>query len=421
MELSVSAETLLRIFAFLLYAPIVLISYWKLVPRLSLTGKRIASGFLVAQVLAIAVAVDIRPSSSFEEWLWHLNNEWNIPNVLASTQLAAAGGAALMTARLAKARPNWRRLYLVGIGLLFLYIGLDEFFAWNSLANDIWKEPYKLIGAAVVVATAAVTARSPRRTWIWHLCLLTGLAVMALGGFAVDDFRPVRGNLAFLRLDGHLPIQFIDEMMEFLGGWLTLTAMLGQFSAAAPMPNSRVRHSLYALPAFWILFLFSQSGAIGFRTANNDRSAAAIAFESGVHLHGFQYESHHEPARLQLYLSCRQWDFNGLGYSVDLVDPISGEPIASQSRQATTKLEFKPGPGYIPIYRQWAALEIPPQAATNRTFWIVLRLWYEQDGERVHQRVLDSDHPLLDDTQVVLGELRSLADSPSSPQFAVVQ
>ena len=265
----------------------------------------------------------------------------------------------------------------------------------------------------MATATAAVAARSPRRTWIWHLCLLTGLAVMVLGGFVVDDFRPVRGNLAFMRLDRNLPIQFIDEMMEFLGGWLTLTAMLGHFSAAAPMPSPRVRRFLYALPAFWILFLFSQSGAIDFRTVYRSTSSISAAFESGVHLHGFQYESHHEPARLQLYLSQWQWDFNGLGYSVDLVDPTSGESVASQSRQATTKLQFIPGPGYIPIYRQWAALEIPPQAAANRAFWVTLTVWREKNGEYVHQRIITSDHPLLDDTQVVLGELRSLAFSPA--------
>ena len=52
-------------------------------------------------------------------------------------------------------------------------------------------------------------------------------------------------------------------------------------------------------------------------------------------------------------------------------------------------------------------MEIPPQAAPNRALYAVLKVWREKDGEYVHQRIIDSDHPLLDDTQVVLGELRS--------------
>ena len=54
-EIVVSAEALTNAFIFLLYAPVVLISYWKIIPRLSPTAKRIASGFLAAQVLVIAL------------------------------------------------------------------------------------------------------------------------------------------------------------------------------------------------------------------------------------------------------------------------------------------------------------------------------------------------------------------------------
>ena len=126
-ELLASAETLTRIFVFLLYA-LSLISYWRLMPCLSPISKRLASVMLAAQILVIVVALEIRPVSESEDWLWNLGREWNIPSTLASTQLALVGGVALITAWLAKAQSAWRRLYLVGIGLVFLFFARDEYF-----------------------------------------------------------------------------------------------------------------------------------------------------------------------------------------------------------------------------------------------------------------------------------------------------
>lgn len=141
-EIAVSAEALTRAFIFLLYAPVVLISYWKLIPRLSPTAKRIASGFLATQVLVIAISLEIQPSSQFERWLWDMEREWNIPSILASTQLALAGCVALTTAWFIRARSAWQCLYLLGVGLVFLYLGMDEFFSWKDFMN--WEDLYKL-------------------------------------------------------------------------------------------------------------------------------------------------------------------------------------------------------------------------------------------------------------------------------------
>ena len=61
-ELVMSAGELNRIFVFLLYFPVCLFSFWLLVPRLSSTSKRLAIGMLLAQVLVILVALEIRPN-----------------------------------------------------------------------------------------------------------------------------------------------------------------------------------------------------------------------------------------------------------------------------------------------------------------------------------------------------------------------
>ena len=409
-ELIISAETLTRIFVVLLYAPIVLISYWKLMPRLSPTTKRIASGFLAAQVLVIAVSLETpRPASIYERWLWHLYWEWNIPSILASTQLALVGGVALTTAWFIRARSHLAMLYLLGAGLVFLYLGIDEFFAWKDFMRNLyWEAPYKLAGAAIMTATITIAIRSAKHMRIWHLCLLMGLALAAMGGLVVDDNYPgICGHLEFLHIDGcsQYLIDILEESLEFLGIWLALAAMLGHFSEVSPAV--RVQRSLYALPALWILLLSQSAAILPIRvTLVANAQPAAVEFETDVHLYGFHIRSEYPLPRISIYLSPSRWDFNGLGYSVHLVDPISGESVASRHERTDRRLGYWVfGSDYAPLYRQRMELEIPPQAPANGVFWIVLTVWREKRGEFVRQKVLASDLQLLDDTQVILGEL----------------
>ena len=421
-EFVVSTEALIRIFVFLLYVPVCLFSYWRLIPRLSSISKQIASGFLAAQVVVIVLSIEIQPSSSFEWWLWRMDQEWNIPATLASTQLVMVGGVALMTAWLARARPAWQRLYLVSIGLLFLYLARDEYTTLHEFIPN-WINLYAALGATVVVATLVVALRSPRRTWIWHLWLLSGLAMSASGALVLDGAFQVKcGGLGFLRFDECLSGFFLEEPLEFLGIWLVLVAMLGQFSDVSPSPAVRVRRALYVLPVLWILLL-SQSTTVLPIARQQVRNAqpASVQFESDVHLHGFRIERKKKNdyvLHLHLYLSPKRWDFNGLGYSIHLVDQVSGDSIVRREKYANRRLEFLLGPGYVPVYRQWLELEIPPQAPVNRAFWIVLTLWREKGNEFVRQRVLASDHQLLDDTQVVLSELVVPAVSAATPPAA---
>ena len=56
----ISTDAFIRIFFLLLYVSVGVISYRLLLPRLSLTSNRLAIGMLLAQVLVILVALEIR-------------------------------------------------------------------------------------------------------------------------------------------------------------------------------------------------------------------------------------------------------------------------------------------------------------------------------------------------------------------------
>ena len=412
MELFVSADVLIRLFLFLLYVPVCLFAYWKLIPRLSPTAKHLASGFLAAQVLVIVVSLELQPNSFIEEWLWHLDREWNIPSAIASLQLALVGGVALVTAWLARTKPAW--LYLVGIGLVFLFLGLDEFFSWKTYIWD-WKQRYMLTGVALVAATVAVAVRSARHTWKWHLCLLIGLSLMALGAMGVDDLPQNCRNLGFLHINGCLQFYVLEECLEFLGSWLTLLAILGHFSNAAPRPLPRFRRLLYTFPALWILLLIYANPVYSIEP-RLPAQPTSIQFESGVHVYSYQRETKDLFFHLDVWMYVSKKAIaSGVGYSVHLVDQVSGDSIASRDEYASRWDDFEIAQSYGRIYRQRIALEIPPQTPVNRAFWIVLTLWRKQGDEFVRQRVIASDLQLLDDTQVVLDELVLPAVSTAAP------
>ena len=237
-EFVVSAKALIRIFLVLLYVPVCLGSYRWLVPRLPLLSSRLVGAMLLLQVLVILLALEWQPASSFEHWLRLLTAEYNLPASLASVQLSMIGAVALLAARLAKARPVFLRNYLVGIGLLFLFFALDEFFKLHErIAN--WRIIYSAIGMVVVVATIVVAARSPRRERIWQFCLLSGLAMSAAGAIGIESLPKICGNLGFFRLDECLQLFYLEESLELLGTWLVLVAVLGQLSDAVPMPQPR--------------------------------------------------------------------------------------------------------------------------------------------------------------------------------------
>ena len=418
-ELLVSPRVLNYIFLILLYTPIYLVAYKWLFPHLFPTAKRIANAFLAAQVLVVIVWLEIRPASGFEEWLWNLDQGGKIQSILAFTQHVMVGGVAVTAAWLARSQPAWQRFYLIGVGLVFLYLGLDDFFEWRSYVNSWLEEPYLLVGIVVVVVTITIAIRSPRRARIRYLCLLTGLLLLGMGGFAVDDLPDICGYFGFLHIDGCLIFRFLEESLEFLGTWLTLIAIFSHFSDIAPTPRIHIRLILYVGPVLWVLLLFLTTFfpyLVSDLELQFFAQPATVEFASGVHLHAYRIDIEEDTAFLRLYTSTQPWRYRERGYSVHLVDQASSNSVASQDTWTDDKFGFlQPASHKLPIFRHYVEVQIPPQAATNRALWVVLTVWREKDGEYVHQRVLASDRQLLDDTQVVLGELVLPAASAAPP------
>ena len=135
-------------------------------------------------------------------------------------------------------------LYLVGTGLVFLFLALDEYFALHEFIED-WEIRYIGLGTAVVLATLAVAARSTQRARMWHVCLLFGLAISVSGAMVFNALPIACDTMGPFSFDGCLEFYIQEETLELLGIWLTLVAMLDIFQA-------RRRRRVPASGAFYI-------------------------------------------------------------------------------------------------------------------------------------------------------------------------
>lgn len=382
----------------ILFVPVCLISYRQLVPGLSPPARRLASAMLALQAIVIGLSLLAQPATGYEERLWSINREFNIPSIVASMQLGSVAGVALLGAWHAKRQPVLTRLYLFGLFLVFAWAALDEFLSFKSYTQESsWIRSTIVLGLVTVAATLFIAARSPRRAWKWQACLLAGLAMNALGAYFVDQL-PSSGTRGYM-----------EEALEVLGVWLALIAVLGQFTIAAPTPSAPVKRLLYLAPALSMLFLLIPHFVprLEMRLL---AQPARVLYQSEISLRGYRIDFGDGKFDIRLFSSANVWRWNSInsdvvGYSVDLIDQASGQTVANQNEYVGKQLEFLLfGPDYLPVYRDATELIIPPTTPANRALWLVLTFWRNEDDDYIRRKVLRSDLPLLSETQVILSE-----------------
>ena len=134
---------------------------------------------------------------------------------------------------------------------------------------------------------------------------------------------------------------------------------------------------------------------------------ANVKYESELKLKAYRIERDGGSLALKPFMSSKSWhNFTKLGYSVHLIDQVSGNSVAGADEAESRHHDWRPALyDSNTNYSQLIQVDIPQDAPTNRAFWVVLTLWRERNRGYYRQKVLESDRRLLDDTQVVLGEM----------------
>ncbi|MDE2636900.1 MAG: hypothetical protein OXI30_11095 [Chloroflexota bacterium] len=375
------------------------------------------SSLLFAQMLTIGMAIHTQPFSIHSSWFWDLNREFNVSSTVASTQLAVVGFVALIVAGLAWPRSGRQSLYLCVLGLVFVFMALDEYYSLHEQLLH-WKRYYVALGAALALITLGLARFSPRDTWKWHICVIAGLC-MAGGGAVFFELVSVPDvDLGILRIAGAVELDSWEEMTEVFGVWLVLLGVWGHLSAVAPAPMLKWRLMLYAVPILWLLLLYANA-AVPRLQLDLLAQPAAVEFEQGVRLRGYIVDGRASgDVSVHLFTESRRGIYNRLRFSLSLVDPATGEAVVSLTEDAEAHNRFwMLPPGAFPLYPQRLSIDAALPNWRAQSLWVVLALW-SKNGDNVSlQKALASDRQLLDDAHVILGEVSAPAISgPVTPQ-----
>ena len=224
---------------------------------------------------------------------------------------------------------------------------MDEFFSWK-FSSAYWKQQYVVVGTLVATWTLIVAISSAKIERTLFVCLITGLAIIAIGTVIIDEFPRPCGGIGPLRFFGCIRVYVIEEALEFLGSWLALVALLGQFSVAAPSPTQGTRLALFSMPLMWIVIIsiFSPSKKIEVSTPD---TPASVEFVSGVKLYGYRTSKEGIPTSIILRLPDDS-DESGMGFPLHLLDQLRGDSVAERNDIVDRKdIVWPKRRGYVPL------------------------------------------------------------------------
>ncbi len=387
--IAASADALTACLLLLLYLPVAAFAWRMLIPDLPGPARLLVSGYLLAQVAVILLSFIKQPALSYDWWLWNLDREYNIPATLASMQLAMVAFVALLGAW--RHSPRWQRLFFFGLALLFAFLAADEFYLLHEDDETGFALVYAALGMAVAVLTLIMAARAAtRREKLWHGTFLAGLALSAFGAFGIDKALFTCDQWLIFRLDHCLYLVPLEEACEFLGIWLALLGLLGMalgMSRAGGSAMSRtVARFLLGWSFLWLLLLCLWSLAPGLELRLMTEPAN-VRFGSGTELHGYRVERRKHELFAHLIVSARQADYPWLGYTVVLVDQVTGAELARRDRFSRGQLLWHLGADWRHVFRETIPVLLPAETPENRAYWIVLTQWREREGLYTTQSV----------------------------------
>lgn len=145
----------------------------------------IIAGQIILQMLSFGDDV-----SEFLEWFVNLDDDRNLPATLAAGQWAILGFTA-MSAGFASKISAYQRVYWGLIGVLFLYIAIDDFYAIHEYLIPNWRVTYLIIagiiGAISLVVVGILFRRDFRKNPRPWLMMFIGVIILGISGFFIES------------------------------------------------------------------------------------------------------------------------------------------------------------------------------------------------------------------------------------------
>ena len=414
-------QSLLHFIIVALYMVIGGFAWRHLYPSLPRTSKALATVFLVLfAALTVWSELHHKSPNSFR-MVWDIAWEGGIPTRVQAVQLALIGAISLLNALLAWRRDRLASVYFLMLAAAFGFLSYEEYFF--NYFDFGWQQLYALVGAVLLSLLVAVPLRLGKRDRYWSpqrgllLCIPAGLVIGAVGALGLDLIEHQLINWARDNLGQRLWPPLLEESLEFLGMWLALAAMLGLFAAQKPARWLGALAAAFALAGLLASFALP----VYFEEPEGNITKTRVQFEGDMQLRGYTVQHVDEGRTVQVHthLSPGPAGFEGLGYSIVLIDQASRAALSTDDDRADANLDSWLTADFRTVYRQWTDLDIPPAPAESRALWLALALWRDVDGQYLPLQILSSELHTLGDSHVLLDEfvLRGAAQNPPPSDY----
>lgn len=319
--------------------------------------------------------------------------------------MIAIGPAALLT-----------RVYWLILTVFFLIMAADEYFLLHErhVGGFDWDPVYTVLGIILALGTLAMLwhARTDRHQLWLFFAILTGIALVGMGGNIIDEFID-RGALNFLGDHQLRNLHAVEDFFEMAGFTLILTAALTLATTYSPPQTWRKAAPIIAAAALgWTVFIILWYWVLPTVELNNNATPVHVSFLAGdLELLGYRlYDEAPDPGDsldLTLYWRANAPLERSYGMAAHLLTKPDATSIAQQS--------YLPD---LPQTHQWPVgvilrhtindIPVPPDLSGPQGLWVMVSAFRWRGSSQTEfemEPITFSDQPLLSTDSVLLTSL----------------
>lgn len=349
-------------------------------------------------------------------WSWYFDyrfGEYNPSAAYAAAVFMLVALAGMAVAWRGASLRLWQRLYWLGTGLFFGYLGLDEYFVLHEGTKN-WTLMYAAVAGLLALSSAAYYWFGGRREQRVFLMIVGGLGVAAAGGAGLE-LLAARDCFGYLgQTCNRLPL--IEEALENVG---ILTTLLGVLLYAeghvAPPRWPRVYRVVLAGGFCSALVFLGGSWIVPDLEAQWFAQPVSIEyFDNRLSILAYRVDQQvlHPGGTLDLSVYWRVNDevFNVYGLSAHLISRVDGQSFASEDRLVDEPKFAQAVHGVV--HRTNMTLKLPPDIPAQASYWLTLTTWEDRRPEFVMQPIGFTDRSLVTPDMAVLQSISVIDPAP---------
>jgi hypothetical protein len=335
--------------------------------------------------------------------------EFNYYATFSSMLLFTSCVTSLVIALFLQPHRWWHILLWLYMASLFLFLALDEYFQIHEAIYG-WEEIYASVAVFTTLLMAIVFWRGyPRSQLIAWVIIIGGMGTAAAGGLGLEKFVAKACFQIIQPYSNCSSLPLLEEILEALGYGTAAVGML--FFAEQAFVRKRWDKLKVIVGGAWLGWILMSQFTYWLQPALENRFSATPVYAnfadsqlilSGYHINR-EYVSPGEDFTISLYWRVGNHPSRQYGYTVNLVNPVTGESVLRYN----TKIIDPTTDGWFvgTTHRTSLTLTVPEDVQTPISPNVVITLWRQQDDSSLVINPEETDRPVFGDASPIIAQL----------------